>query len=186
MRECLTVQEAAADLLSRPRINALVAQLIDKDCTMSDLVACSEMSYSLLSHHMRRLIDLDLVHVVGQVPRAGRASPLYRATARSFFIPAALCRALPGEQLARDLRVALERARRPKGLLLWSEGGARMRLVSGEPRPDATELWMHIRLSPASARQLNQELRDFFERWRTQESDKGAQYLVHGACARQL
>lgn len=184
MRERLTVQEAAAAVLSRPRMQGLLALLVDQDCTMADLVAASGMSYSLLSHHLPRWVALGLVRVVGHAPRAGRASPLYRASARSFFIPAAWCKALPGEQLARDLRQALQKAHRPKGLLLYSEGGPRMRLVLDEPRADTAELWLRLQLQPAAARQFNEELQALFERWRAQHSPKGASYLMHAACVR--
>lgn len=184
MLERLAVQEAAADLLSRPRLQGLMAALIDQDCTMAELASRSGMSYSLLSHHLRRLVSLGLVRVVGHAARAGRASPLYRATARSYFIAAAWCKALPGESLTRDLRRALQATRRPKGMLLYSEQGPRMRLILDDPRPDASELWLRLRLSASSARQFNEELRALFERWREQQAAKGATYLVHGACAR--
>lgn len=182
MRERLAVQEAAAQLLSRPRMQNLMATLIDQDSTMAELVTRHNMSYGLLSHHLRRLVALGLVEVVGHVPRAGRSSRLYRATARSYFIPAAWCRALPGEQLARELRDALLVRPSPKGLLLSSQDGPRMQLILDDPRPDASELWLRLRLSPPAARQINEELQALFERWRGQQSPKGRNYLIHGAC----
>ena len=185
MRERLVVQDAAAAaLLARPRLQVLLALLIEKDCTMTDLVAHSSMSYSLLSHHLRRLVATGLVRIVGHSPRAGRAIRLYRATAHSYFTPAAWCQTLPGEQLAHQLREALQMKCNPKGMLLWNEDGPRMRLILDDTRHDASELWLRLRLSSAAARQFNEELRALFERWREHQSPKGTNYLVHGACVR--
>lgn len=184
MRDRIEVSEAAAAVLNRPRIQAVVAALIDQDCTMAQLVARTDMSYSLLSHHLRRLVALGLVRVVGQLPRAGRASPLYRAASRSYFIPAAWCKALPGEQLARDMRQALQQSRSPLGLLLSSDGRPRLQLVFGDAPTDTLELWLRLRLSAPAARRFNEELRALFERWRDQASPKGTSYLVHAALAR--
>lgn len=182
MREQQTVQgAAAAALVGRPRLQGVLAALIDRTCAMAELTALSGMSYSLLSHHLRRMVSLGLVRVAGQLPRAGRPTTLYRATARSYFIPAAWCQTLPGDQLARELREALQREISPKGLLLWSEGGPRIRLILDRPRPDALEVWMRLRLSPAAARQFNEDLKALFERWRGQESPRGARYLAHAA-----
>lgn len=151
---------------------------------MSHLVASTGMSYSLLSHHLRRLVALGLVRVAGHAPRAGRASPVYRATSRSYFMPAAWCKTLPGDQLARELRQALQQARSPQGLLLSSDGGPRLQLILADTPTDATELWLRLRLSAPAARRFNAELRELFDRWRGQASPKGASYLVHGASVR--
>jgi hypothetical protein len=106
------------------------------------------------------------------------------AASRSYFIPAAWCTALPGKQLARDLRQALQNAQGPKGLLLYNEGGPRMRVVLDAPRADTTELWLRLQLQPAAARQFNAELQALFDRWREQHSHQGASYLLHAACVR--
>jgi DNA-binding transcriptional ArsR family regulator len=175
---------AAAALLGRPALHALLAALIDQTCTMTMLVAATGMSYSLVTHHLHRMIALGLAEVVGETPRAGRASRLYRATAQSYLIPVEWCETLPGDQLLRELREALDRQRSPKGLLLWSEDGARMRLILDEPRPDTLELWLRLRLAPAAARQFNSELESLLQHWRGQQSPSGAVYLTHVACAR--
>jgi DNA-binding transcriptional ArsR family regulator len=175
---------AAAALLGRPALHPLLAALIDQTCTMTMLVAASGMSYSLVTHHLRRMVALGLAEVVGETPRAGRASRLYRATAKSYLIPVEWVETMPGEQLARTLREALDRQRAPIGLLLWSEGGPRMRLLLDAPRPDTLELWQQLRLSPAAARQFNAELEALIQRWRGQQGTAGATYLVHAACAR--
>jgi hypothetical protein len=106
------------------------------------------------------------------------------APARSYFIPAAWCKVLPGEQLANELRSALQGARSPKGMLLSGEDGLRMRLVHDGLRQDTSELWLRLRLSPTAARQFNDELRALFDRWREQSTSRGGHYLVHGACAK--
>jgi DNA-binding transcriptional ArsR family regulator len=187
MRECIDIEDAAtAALLSRPQLHPLVASLIARECTMTELAGATGMSYSLLSHHLKRLRALGVVVVAGHAPRAGRASALYRATARSFFIPARWCQTLPGERLARALRDALDSSSSAKGLLLFNEGGPRLRLIEQKARPDVTELWLRLRLSAPAARQFNDELRALFERWRDQPSPTGRAYLLHGACAREL
>lgn len=185
MREKLVIRDvAAASLLSRPRVQGLIASLIDQDCTAKHLAARYGLSYSLLSHYLGRMTALGLIRVASRLARAGRASPCYRAVARSYIIPAALCRDLPGELLERELRAALQQMRRPEGLLLWSEGGPRISLILDQPQPDSTELWVRLRLSSASARQLNAEFSALIERWRDQQSPSGAQYLVHAAFAK--
>ncbi len=109
MRERIDIEDAAAAaLLSQPQLHPLVASLIAHECTMTELAGVTGMSYSLLSHHLRRLRELGVVVVAGRASRAGRASALYRATARSYFIPARWCQTLPGERLARELRAALD------------------------------------------------------------------------------
>jgi DNA-binding transcriptional ArsR family regulator len=186
MRERIDIEDAAAAaLLSRPQLHPLLATLIARECTMTELAGVTGMSYSLLSHHLKRLRGLGWVVVSGRAPRAGRASVLYRATARSYFIPARWCQALPGDRLARDLRTALASTCAPKGVLLFNEGGPRIRLVQQQPRPDVTELWLRLRLSALTARQFNEELRALFERWKDQQSPTGRAYLLHGACARE-
>lgn len=184
MRDRLAVPEAAAKLVCQPRMQGLLAALIEQECSMAELVTRCGMSYSLLSHHLQRMALLGLVRVVGHAPRAGRARRLYRATARSYFIPAALCETLPDEHLASELRRAVQRARRPKGMLLCSQGGPRMQLVLDDVRDDASDFWLRLRLSPEAARQLNAEMRALFERWREHGGANGKHYLVHGACAR--
>jgi DNA-binding transcriptional ArsR family regulator len=186
MRECLEIEDAAAAaVLNRPRLHALLAALIARECTTTALVGLTGMSYSLLSHHLKRLQALGWVVVAGYAPRAGRAAALYRATARSYFIPARWCQALPGDRLARDLRAALDSTCAPEGVLLFNEDGPRLRLVHPQARRDTTELWLRLRLSAPAARQFNEELQALFERWRAQQSPTGRAYLLHGACARE-
>jgi DNA-binding transcriptional ArsR family regulator len=185
MRERHTIRDAAAAaLLNRPRLHGVLAALIERDCAMAELAELSGMSYSLLSHHLRHMVRLGLVRIAGKVPRAGRASTLYRAVARSYFVPAVWCQSLPGDQLADELHAALQRASSLKGLLLWSEGGPRIRLIHDQPRPDALEIWARLRLTPAMAGQFNEELSALVARWREQESAKGVRYLIHAACAK--
>ena len=186
MRERIDIADAkAAALLSRLPMQRVLATLIASECTMSELTGLTGISYSLLSHHLKRMLDMGLVVVAGQSPRAGRPSLRYRAAARSYFIPAHWCQTLPGERMARDLRAALERTSAPKGLLLFDDGGPRIQLVAQEARPDVTELWLRLRLSAADARQFNDEMRALFARWRAHESKGGRRYIVHGACARE-
>ncbi|MFN0183429.1 MAG: ArsR family transcriptional regulator [Aquabacterium sp.] len=186
MRERLDIDDpATAALLERPPMHHLVATLIERERTMAELVDITGMSFSLLSHHLRRLQAMGLVTVAGHTPRAGRACARYRATARSYYVPARLCRQLPGDRLTRDLRAALDGASGPRGLLFFHQSGPRARLVLQETRPDFTERWLRLRLSTAAARQFNEELRALFERWQAQQGASGRTYLLHGACARE-
>ncbi|WP_457421668.1 ArsR family transcriptional regulator [Roseateles sp. P5_E7] len=187
MHERIDIDDAAAAaLLSRPGAQQLMATLIARQCAMAELVRVTGLSYSLLSHHLKRLRERGLVAVTGHAPRAGRPSPLYRATALSYFIPSRWCTDLPGERMARELRAALAQAGGPEGVLLCEEDeGPRLRLVTAQPRTDATDLWLRLRLSAAEAHQFNEELRALFERWRTQKRRAGRTYLLHGACVRE-
>jgi len=59
MRERLDIDNAAAAaVLSRAQSHPLIANLISRACTMRELVDATGMSYSLLSHHLRRLCEL--------------------------------------------------------------------------------------------------------------------------------
>ena len=185
MRERLDIEDATtAALLSRPVLQRVMAVLISRECAMAELARLSGMSYSLLSHHLKRLRERGLVVVSGHAARAGRPSALYRAAARSFFIPSHWCSDLPGERMARELREALALAGGPQGVLLFEEDGPRLRLVTAQPRTEATDLWLRLRLSAGDARLFNEELRALFERWRGQEAVGPDLYLLHGACVR--
>lgn len=174
----------AAVLLARPASHRLLAALIDQDCTMSMLVARSGKSYSLVTHHLRRLLAVGLVEIVGTIPRAGRATRVYRAAAQRYFVPAKWCDLLPGDLLMRELREALDRARAPLGVLLWSENGPRMRAILADQYPGAQELWLRMRLSPSAAREFSDELAALFRRWHERESASGPVYLALAACVR--
>lgn len=185
MRERIDIEDATtAALLSRPAFQQVVAVLIARECAMAELVGLSGLSYSLLSHHLKRLRERGVVVVSGHAARAGRPSPLYRAAARSFFIPSRWCSDLPGERMARELREALALTGGPQGVLLFEEGGPRLQLVTAQPRTEAADLWLRLRLSATDAQQFNDELRALFERWRGLQKSSGRTYLLHGACVR--
>ncbi|RZJ07904.1 MAG: transcriptional regulator [Rubrivivax sp.] len=185
MRDRMDIEDATtAALLSRPALQQLMAVLIARDSTMAELARLSGMSYSLLSHHLKRLRERGVVVVSGHAARAGRPSPLYRAAARSYFIPSRWCTDLPGERMARELREALALAGGAQGVLLFEDDGARLQLVTAQPRTEATDLWLRLRLSATDARQFNDELRALFERWRGLQKPAGRTYLLHGACVR--
>ncbi len=100
----------AAAVFANPRRRRMVLVLAARDLSLSELSAATDMPLNLLHHHMRTLLELDLVRVCRVRARPGRPVKIYRAVAPSFFVPAELVGAPPGGAQSTRLRAALERS----------------------------------------------------------------------------
>jgi hypothetical protein len=154
---------------------------------VGEAAARSGIEIKRLHHHVVRFQRLGLLRVVAERPRAGRPIKLYETAAPEFFVPDEVALAPFGERLARELRdsLATERARSSAQGMLFSlgPGGEPMaRTVGGSATPDRSgEMWQVLRLCPAEARAMTEELRDILRRYEGRSDDEGAAYLVHAA-----
>lgn len=178
--------EAAARIFANERSRLILLALIDRARSPAELAALTDTRLSLLSYHLNRLVALGLATVEREMPRAGRAIRYYRATAKSFFVPAQLTGSLPRHDRTAQLQAALERsfAGSYSGVLYHHDRGPRMRIVPVEGAArGATDLWHRCTLAPDDARALARELVALFDRYAHLDRPNGRRYIVHAALA---
>lgn len=159
--------------------------------SLSDLQRLLTTPLPKLHYHVRRLLEAGLLTVGRTQPRAGRAVRFYRAVAERFLVPQDAQPALPGEELATELRKLLndELGRGGEISMLYEPGPAEgtmlMRMVRPEPEPSrGFEVWRILHLTPARRQALAKELAALLERYGAEEPGVGAEpYLVHAAFA---
>ena len=180
--------KAAAAIFSSPRQRKILLSLIERERSLSDISRATQTPLNLLHHHVSRLVGLGLASIARLEPRAGRPMKYYRAAAASFFVPAELMKAAPGEALNRRLRNLLQAslARSIKGCAYSAEGGRpKMRIVRGEGDEQlAAEFWLELRLGRAQALALTEDLHAVLKRHAALSSAPSAAYIVHVAVAR--
>src|SRR5262249_16792209 len=158
MRENLDIADRrAAAVLENPRQRRLLLLLVERARSTSELSRLTEAPLNLLHHHLRKLVSLGLARIEREEARSGAPVKFYRATARSFFVPAELMKQVPGASLEAQLRESLAQslARTLQGAVYCHDGqGPRMRLVR-EPdrRATAAETWLELHLSETAARE---------------------------------
>ena len=178
----------AAAAFAHPQSRRIVLALIAEPRSLRELEEETGLSLSLLHYHVGRLCALGLIAVVGEDRRAGRPVKRYRATAKRFFVPAALASGDAGEALGRELRAGLERdrARRDDAgveYFLDPEGRPRMSRVRGEAEAHAFELWLTLSLTTGEARSLAEEVRAVFDRYAGRTSPGARPVLAYWALA---
>ena len=118
---------------------------------------------------------------------ARAAGQIYRAAAESFFVPAALIAAPPGEAPSARLREALRRglARGFEGVVYSGDAaGPRVRVVGGaNRRKTVAELWLQLRLGDDDAAALAAELQALMRRYEQRSRETGRAYILHAAIA---
>jgi hypothetical protein len=181
------VDPRAAAVFASPRQRKLLLALVDEERSLSQLARLTDTPLNLVHYHLRKFLSLRLAGMVRQERRAGAPIKYYRANARSFFVPADLMVAEPGDGLESRLRAQLarNRARTLQGVVYsHDEKGPRMRLVSDQhPRRMATELWMELHLSESDAACLAEELRALFRRFEARSRKPHRRHLIHAAVA---
>ena len=188
MRETTRIVDPrAAAVFASPRQRKILLSLVAEERSLSQLARLTETALNLLHHHLRKFLRLGLVRIARVQARAGAPIKYYRATARSFFVPAELMEADPGAALNAQLRELLARSltRSVEGVAYSHDGkGPRMRLVrDADPRTLATELWVDLQLSEADAAALAQDLKTLLHRYEARAGRKRRRYLVHAAIA---
>jgi hypothetical protein len=186
MREKLDIDDSrAAAVLETPRQRRILLLLVERARSTSELSRLVHAPLNLLHHHLRKFVALGLVRIEREEARAGSPVKFYRATARSFFVPAELMKELPGARQDLQLRESLARsfALSLQGTVYFHDGqGPRMRLVRKPDRRTTTaELWLELHLSEAAASALEQELRALLHRFESRPGRGSRRYLVHAA-----
>jgi DNA-binding transcriptional ArsR family regulator len=189
MRESMTISsKSAAAAFASPQKRKIVQTLIGGEMTLAALAAALPMPMSLLHYHVAACLRLGLIKVVRERRRAGRAAKVYRAAAKSFFVPSEMMVDTPGAEMTRDLRAALDRnvARSLKGVTFTHDGQNPCLFLVKEPagRAGAIELWLNTGLSAADAAELMQDLEAVMNKFRSRGSDRQPRYLVHLAAVK--
>jgi Helix-turn-helix domain len=189
MREQFRITtQAAAAVFASPRQSRIVQTLIGEPLTLADLARLTDTPLNLLHYHVNKCIKLGLIRIAHAKPRAGRAMKYYRASARSFFVPAELISEWPGAERTQDLRDTLDRgnARSIEGVNFTHNGMHPCILLVKDraATSHAVELWLDVGLSSADAVTLFEDLRQLLERYRARGKEGEPNYLVHLAAVR--
>jgi hypothetical protein len=178
--------EAAARVFANERSRLILLALTDRARSPAELSVLTDTPLNLISYHLRRLIEFGLARIEHETPRAGRAIRHYRATAKSFFVPARLTGPLPRQDRTAHLQAALERsfAGSYSGVLYDHDRGPRMRIISDGNGPrNATDLWHRCMLAPDDVRALSRELFELFDRYARLDRPNGRRHILHAALA---
>ncbi|HTD29469.1 MAG TPA: helix-turn-helix domain-containing protein, partial [Xanthomonadaceae bacterium] len=166
MRERQVVADArTASAFSNMRQRRLLLELVAQELSLQELARRQKLPLSLAHYHVTRLLEMGLVLVTREQPRAGRVIKYYRASARSFFVPAYLASQSPAKELVAELRAALEHAQQRDpgdGTLYFVDAQLfpRMRRVRGPAKAGiATEFWSRLTLTNEDALLLAIELK---------------------------
>lgn len=179
-----------AAVFTNSNLRRLLMQFARGPMSIGEAAARTGTDLKRVHHHVVRLHGLGLLRVASVRRRAGRAIKLYQTIAPAFFVPDEAAPAPFGERLARELREALaaERSRSSaEGMLfsLDSNGEPIARTIREDgPSGHPGEMWQLLRLRPAEATALSEELRRVLRRYEGRASDRGILYLVHAAVAR--
>jgi DNA-binding transcriptional ArsR family regulator len=68
--------------MSHPLRARILTQLRGEDASPRELAARLDAPLSTVAYHVRVLVSLELVHLVGQEPRRGSVEHFYRAAAQ--------------------------------------------------------------------------------------------------------
>lgn len=176
-----------AAAFSAPLRRRLILALVPRERSVKDLADSLGVEMKRLHYHVTALVELGLVVVAREQPRAGRPVKLYRAASSSFFVPDNVASTAPTDALANGLREAVRRQReRSSGGFQFdtdAAGSPRMTRVEARGRrPEAAiEQWRVLKLSRADAARLAQELSECVARYAG--SPAGQAHLVHVAVA---
>ena len=77
----------AADLLVNPYTLRQLAPFLGRECTVTQAAQETQEKPNTVLSRVRRFVKLDLLKIVREERRAGRAVKVYRSTADIFFIP---------------------------------------------------------------------------------------------------
>ncbi|MGL5811205.1 MAG: hypothetical protein ACRCYQ_14795 [Nocardioides sp.] len=186
------VEPSAVALLSNLRALRYLNPFLRAAHNLSSAATAIGRPPSSVAYWVQKLLGEGLIVQLGDIPRAGRPMPVYRAAARQLRVPF--------DRLPFDSRVALLDEGRTRVLLRFLDGldeamvgsagfalefsavGKRSVVELIEPpvesRPrNFTDAWLNLRLSAAAARELCVELEELLKRY----ADRGGpgEYVVH-------
>ena len=194
-----------ADLLMDPVTLRQLEPFLGREATVSTAAdALAERPNTVLKR-VQRFVDLGLLRVVREEPRAGRAIKIYRTTADIFFVPFEATSAETFEAALAEreryweeqLRTHVVRARREAfpnwGTRIYRDAAGRLQIqmATNSERntdplspssPPALSAWRdQVYLDYADAKALQRELFELLLRY---QSKRGAQrYIVHAGLA---
>ena len=185
--------EAAARWLVDPVLRGWIAPFVGRERTLADVSRELGMPLNAVQYRARRMLDLDLLRVVGTRPRRGRAMKVYTTAGRGFVVPVSalpsqtleallLQNELTGQRaLTRGLVRAVERGPEQGHLVVRVELDAAGGLAAGLARDDASfdlasELtsdrfpavwssWSTVSLTHTDAKALQRELAAVWSRY---------------------
>ncbi|GEM45388.1 hypothetical protein DC3_10230 [Deinococcus cellulosilyticus NBRC 106333 = KACC 11606] len=183
------------DPIKRERIRPFLGQ----ENTVKGAAEELGISISLMHHHTKRMLDLGLIQVVREVPRAGKAIFWYASVADAFYVPFSLtpfetmqAAYLKGEKPWQErfieglLKVALhlETPEKTWGVLIRRDHHGDFDVTSSiGPDQEAPDLpgaqwsnWTEIHLTPDEALALRMELQNLWLRYRGKKN--GQRYLL--------
>lgn len=191
MLDVFNVQDAkTAKVFSNSSQRQMLLQLVVQERSLQCLATMLRMPLSLAYYHVGRLRALSLIEIARREPRAGRAVKLYRALAKSFFVPARLLSRSPSDKLSTELRAALERGRSRAsgsgGTMYYVDGRSmpRMRPVEGRYAQVAFEAWRILEITDRDARELAKQMSALLSRYERLHSAGTRVYLAHCAVVR--
>jgi hypothetical protein len=170
------------------RIRRLLLAFVDRPLSVAAAARLVGEPIGRVHYHVTSLARKDLLRVVREEKRAGRAVKYYRAAAASFLVPLDLLDRSPGTGLAAELRASLDDA-----LLRSDEDGILFYTEDGEPRVSwfgqaramgaAGEFWQIVGLSEPDVGTLGAELRALMLKYEARSRAGGRSYLIHAAFA---
>lgn len=189
MRDLIKISDSAvAAIFAASLPGKIVQTLIGEALTLASLARITQTPLSLLHYHVSKCIKLGLVEIERIEPRAGRPLKHYRATARTFFVPSELLGKMPGDEMTRQLRDALDRnqALSVAGINFTHDGHRPCVFLIKDHATQATavELWLDVGLDNADAVNLIEELKALLDRYRVRDNANEPRYLVHMAAVR--
>lgn len=163
----------------------MMMELIAGERSLSALARTTGTPLNLAHYHVRRLVALGLVEVVGEEPRQGRAVKLYRAVAESFFVPAELGGSPSDEAQDKRVRMALERAWNAYAGTWYFHDGERGRMRLEPRRRSGTgQLYFRLDLSGSDTAELMEALSALLESYsRRPAADNARAYVAYVALA---
>jgi predicted ArsR family transcriptional regulator len=179
-------RDSIARVLEDGRRRRLLLSLVHQERSLKEAAELNGLPLNLAHYHVSKLVAADLVEITRERKRAGRPVRYYRARYSAYFIPAALLRSRPTDQLARSLAKGLESARDRSGagLLLDVDdaGRARMREAAGSA-PAPLEVWRRLNVSRKEAEALFLELTATIHRYEKSRPRSRSSWTMHLALA---
>ena len=192
--------EAAAETLADPTSQRFLHPFLARDCTVSEAAEALGVSANSLLYRVNRLVEVGLLSVVREEPRAGRALKVYRSVADAFYVPFVLTKADTLETLLlqmddyaqalffKSAAKALTQTTAEVGFLVWraESGEVRTRFAADggvydpvQPgHPLVLPFWSdEVYLDPEDARELLGKMVELIEQYHYRDGKQ--RYIMH-------
>lgn len=191
---------AAARFLTDPLERQMLVPFMGEGISLGEAAKQLGLQFNTLHYRVQRLMKLGLVERVSEQPRKGRAVKLYRATSQEFIVPFSATPNATIEELFLEngqimlkvlmsnfARVLLERADEWAFHLTFEEGkqGIIMQMRSQQLHPADESItsaaWLSdlgLKLDVDTAKRLEQELAELFQRYYALEQDGESNYYL--------